>query len=81
MTRKFRSACQRRDLTCEDAYRLYLISRNAPPIVHHSTGMQWKRLRVLVRRVHAVFASIRFADMADRMRRRQAERMRRHRAV
>ncbi len=30
----------------EDDYRAYLISRNPPPIVHHSCGVRLKRLRV-----------------------------------
>ena len=39
----------------EDDYRAYLISRNPPPIVDHSAGIRWKRLRVHARRmVHGV---------------------------
>ncbi|MDO8981951.1 MAG: hypothetical protein Q7V17_22255 [Afipia sp.] len=30
----------------EDDYRAYLISRNPPPIVHHSCGVRLKRLQV-----------------------------------
>ena len=33
-----------------DDYRAYLIRRNAPLIVHHSVGQQFKRLRVTSRR-------------------------------
>jgi hypothetical protein len=30
----------------EDDYRAYLISRNPPPIVHHSCGVRLRRLQV-----------------------------------
>lgn len=50
----------------EDDYRAWLISRNPPPIVHHSGAMHWKRLRVRVRRfvngvdriLHALIAAL-----------------------
>ena len=71
-----------RDLVHDDAYRLYLISRAEPPIVHHSAAMQWKRMCVLARRVRSFFASMRVADLADRARRRKVEgAMRHHRAI
>jgi hypothetical protein len=40
-----------RNFYAEDDYRAYLISRNSPPIVHHSATVQWKRLRVHARHV------------------------------
>jgi len=40
-----------RNFYAEDDYRAYLISRNPPPIVHHSATIQWKRLRVHARHV------------------------------
>lgn len=40
-----------RDFYAEDDYRAYLISRNPPPIVHHSATVHWKRLRVHLRRM------------------------------
>ncbi|WP_244559895.1 hypothetical protein, partial [Bradyrhizobium canariense] len=40
----------KRNFYAEDDYRAYLISRNPPPIVHHSATVQWKRLRVHTRR-------------------------------
>lgn len=39
----------RRAVYSEDDYRAYLISRNPPPIVHHSSGVLLKRLRVYAR--------------------------------
>jgi len=39
-----------RNFYAEDDYRAYLISRNSPPIVHHSATIHGKRLRVHVRR-------------------------------
>jgi len=45
------SSDDRRSYYSEDDYRAYLISRNPPPIVHHSAGAYWKRLRVRARRV------------------------------
>jgi hypothetical protein len=56
------------DLNGDDAYRAYLIGRNAPPIVYHSGEMQWKRLRVLARRIRAAFAAMRFTVVADKAR-------------
>jgi hypothetical protein len=48
----------RQDTLAEDAYRAWLISRNPPPIVHHSSAILWKRMFVhahrLVDRVDAV---------------------------
>lgn len=41
----------KRNFYAEDDYRAYLISRNPPPIVHHSATVHWKRLRVHARRV------------------------------
>jgi hypothetical protein len=58
-----------RDLAADDAYRSWLISRNQPPIVHHSGEMQWKRLRVLARRVVGFIASQHLAIIASRTRR------------
>ncbi len=44
-----------RNFYAEDDYRAYLISRNPPPIVHHSRTVRLKRLRVHARRmVHGV---------------------------
>jgi hypothetical protein len=40
-----------RNFYAEDDYRAYLISRNPPPIVHHSATVHWKRLRVHARHV------------------------------
>jgi hypothetical protein len=46
---------ENRNFYAEDDYRAYLISRNPPPIVHHSGAMRLKRLRVYARRmVHGV---------------------------
>jgi hypothetical protein len=56
------------DFNGDDAYRAWLISRNAPPIVHHSGEMQWKRLRLLARRIRAAFAAMRFTVVADKAR-------------
>jgi hypothetical protein len=63
------SADRFRDLAGDDAYRAWLISRNQPPIVHHSGEMQWKRLRVLARRVMRLIASQHLAVAASRARR------------
>jgi hypothetical protein len=41
----------KRNFYAEDDYRAYLISRNPPPIVHHSSTIHWKRLSVHARRV------------------------------
>ena len=61
------------DITGDDAYRAFLISRNQPPIVHHSGDMPWKRLAVSARRagryVRAAFATLHMALVADKMRR------------
>lgn len=61
------------DLIGEDAYRSWLISRNQAPIEDHSDDMDLKRLRVLVRgavnRVRGIFAALRMALVADKMRR------------
>jgi hypothetical protein len=66
-----------RDLTSDDAYRSWLISRNQGPIVHHSGAMHWKRLLVLARltrnHIRSFFAAIRVALVADKMRRVQRE--------
>ncbi len=45
------SGDENRNFYAEDDYRAYLISRNPPPIVHHSATIHWKRLRVIARRV------------------------------
>jgi hypothetical protein len=58
-----------RDLTADDAYRSWLISRNQPPIVYHSGTMQWKRLRVVARQIVGFLASRRVALAADKARR------------
>jgi formate-dependent nitrite reductase cytochrome c552 subunit len=64
---------QAHDFSADSAYRSYLISRNQAPIVHHSRGMQWKRVCVVVRSVRnhirSVLASIHMALVADKMRR------------
>jgi hypothetical protein len=61
------------DLSGDDAYRAWLISRNQAPIVHHSGDMYWKRLRVAARHaarhVSGFFAMLRVALAADKMRR------------
>jgi KaiC/GvpD/RAD55 family RecA-like ATPase len=61
------------DFTGDDAYRSWLISRNQAPIVHHSGDMHWKRLHVaarhVVNHVKGVFAALRVALVADKMRR------------
>jgi len=61
------------DLSGDDAYRSWLISRNQAPIVHHSGDMHWKRLLVLarhaVRHVKGFFAALHMALVADKMRR------------
>ncbi|SRR5258708_6573825 len=58
-----------RDLAGDDAYRSWLISRNQPPIVHHSTEVQWKRLSLLARRIVGFLAAQRVAVVASRARR------------
>jgi hypothetical protein len=40
-----------RKFYAEDDYRAYLISRNPPPIVHHSAAVRFRRLQVHARRV------------------------------
>jgi hypothetical protein len=66
-----------RELTSDDAYRSWLISRNQAPIVYHSGEMHWKRLRVLARLIRnhimSFFATIHVALLADKMRRVQRE--------
>ena len=63
------------NLTADDAYRSWLISRNQAPIVFHSGEMHWKRLRVLARRtgnhIRGFFAAIPVALVADKTRRAQ----------
>lgn len=65
------------DVSGGDAYRSWLISRNQPPIVYHSGEMHWKRLQVTLRHaarhVRNVFAAIRVALVADKMRRARGE--------
>jgi hypothetical protein len=66
-----------RDLTTDDAYRSWLISRNQGPIVCHSGATHLKRLLVLARltrnHIKTFFAAIRVALVADKMRRVQRE--------
>ena len=45
----------KRSFYAEDDYRAYLISRNPPPIVHHSAAIHWRRLRVHTRRAVNLF--------------------------
>ncbi len=53
------SGDENRNFYAEDDYRAYLISRNPPPIVHHSATVHWKRLRVYARRaVNGVDAAL-----------------------
>jgi hypothetical protein len=40
-----------RNFRAEDDYRAYLISRDPPPIIHHSGAVRLKRLRVHLRRM------------------------------
>jgi hypothetical protein len=65
------------DVAGTDAYRAWLISRNQPPIVYHSGAMQWKRMRVALRHgvshVRGMFAAVRVALAADKMRRVQQD--------
>ncbi len=65
------------DVTGDDAYRSWLISRNQSPIVYHSGDMHWKRLLVQLRRaaahVRGIFAAVRVALVADKMRRARRE--------
>jgi hypothetical protein len=64
---------QLHDFSGDNAYRSWLISRNQAPIVHHSGDMQWKRLLVATRHarnhVKGLFAALRVALVADKMRR------------
>ncbi|MDB5657141.1 MAG: hypothetical protein JWQ94_4754 [Tardiphaga sp.] len=75
MTMFYSRENQFHDITGDDAHRAWLISRNQPPIVHHSGDMPWKRLRVLARlgarHVMGFFATLRVALVADKMRRAQ----------
>lgn len=68
---------QLHDLSADDAYRSYLISRNQQPIVYHSGDVHWKRLCVAARltrnHIKGFFAAIRVALVADKMRRVQSE--------
>jgi hypothetical protein len=77
MTMFYSRENQYHDLTGDDAYRSWLISRNQPPIVYHSGEMHWNRLRVLARstlnHIKGFFAAIRVALVADKMRRVQRE--------
>jgi hypothetical protein len=65
------------DVAGTDAYRAWLISRNAPPIIYHSGDVHWKRLRVAARHgvahIQGLFAAIRVALAADKIRRVQRE--------
>jgi hypothetical protein len=64
---------QLHDFSGDDAYRSWLISRNQPSIIHHSGDMHWKRLLVAARHavqhVRGIFAALRVALVADKMRR------------
>ena len=77
MTYVSHNADKFRDLTNDNAYRSWLISRNQGPIVFHSVEIHWKRLRVLTRlarnHVKGFFAAIRVALVADKIRRVQRE--------
>jgi hypothetical protein len=77
MTMFFTRDSELHDLAADDAYGAWLISRNAPPIVHHSAGMRWKRLAVAARltrnQIGGFFAAIRVALVANKMRRAQRE--------
>jgi hypothetical protein len=57
----------------EEAYRAWLISRQQSPIVHHSSAMHLKRLRVLARRINshvrAALTTLHKAIVAAKMRR------------
>jgi hypothetical protein len=68
---------QLHDLAADDAYRSWLISRNQPPIVHHSGDIRWKRLCVAARltrnHIKGFFAAIHMALVADKMRRARHE--------
>lgn len=53
------SGDENRNVYAEDDYRAYLISRNPPPIVHHSGAVRLKRLQVHARRVvHGVDSAL-----------------------
>jgi hypothetical protein len=77
MTMFFNRDMQAHDLSADSAYRSWLISRNHPPIVHHSGDVQWKRFCVAIRRVRndirSFFAAIHMALVADKMRRARHE--------
>lgn len=77
MTMFFTRDSELHDLAADDAYRAWLISRNAPPIIHHSADMHWKRLAVAAKltrnHIKGFFAAIRVALVADKMRRAQRE--------
>lgn len=70
---------QLHDLSADDAYRTWLISRHAPPV--RGGGIRWKRLAVAARlvrnHVRSFFASMRVAYVANEMRRVQQELARR----
>lgn len=73
MTVFFNRDTQAHDFSADSAYRAWLISRNDAPIVHHSSGIQWKRLRVSIRRglkhMSRAIAALHMALVADKMRR------------
>jgi hypothetical protein len=77
MTMFFNRDMQAQDFSADSAYRSYLISRNQPPIIHHSGDVQWKRFCVGIRRVRndirSFFAAIHMALVADKMRRARHE--------
>jgi hypothetical protein len=68
---------QYHDVTGDDAYRSWLISRNQAPIAYHSGDMHLKRLwvglRLAAKHIKAIFAALRVALVADKMRRVQSE--------
>ncbi|WP_197738362.1 hypothetical protein [Tardiphaga sp. P9-11] len=77
MTMFYNRDTQLHDFSADSAYRSYLISRNQPPIVHHSGDIQWKRLCVAARltrnHIKGFFAAIHMALVADKMRRARRE--------
>jgi hypothetical protein len=82
MTMFYTRDSQLHDFNADDAYRAWLISRNEPPIIYHSGDMQWKRLCVAARlmrnHIKGIFAAVRVALVADKMRRARRELARVH---
>ncbi|WP_441240927.1 hypothetical protein [Tardiphaga sp. 768_D3_N2_1] len=77
MTMFYNRDTQLHDFSADSAYRSYLISRNQPPIVYHSSDIQWKRFCVAARltrnHIKGFFAAIHMALVADKMRRARRE--------